>query len=447
VPRTLLDRSVAGIGRLAVRGSEDVERQSLTVGDWMLAQLGVPSAPGVPGDEPAAGSATESAPAGGEEAATAMSTDAADEAFAAGSGEEPVAASDSLLVGDGSSGALGPGDAAAGPAQPPTPVPWSPSALVSIREQRTDIASAMEVVNDYIGETVDAERHNVGRPRCGRHAGAAQCRAAELCRCRAGDGGCGAGQTRSGFGLAAGNVGAGGGEASGDAARGQQQADGVQSEGQGVSVEPKPEEPRSRSWLERAWDATAGALWDGLVAPAVRAVRRKVNEVMQSINEFIMGMINQALGLDEIEAELDGGGQDIERAAAASTKPIPVWKRSASRRVEEQERNRQSMAQAEANIDDSRATREDALALQGDLAAHDERPGGRGNGGTDATSSTSRRRYRPYFDAMREGGGAGEPTRGAAGRKWTLTQEQNRAGGSSSVAAEEEESDESALVA
>jgi hypothetical protein len=433
VPRTLLDRSVAGIGRLAVRGSEDVERQSLAVGDWMLAQLGVPSAPGVPGDEPAAGSATESAPAGGDEAATAMSTDAADEAFAAGSGEEPVAASDSLLVGDGSSGALGPGDAAAGPAQPPTPVPWSPSALVSIREQRTDIASAMEVVNDYIGETVDAERHNV----------AARAAAATLQERNAGQAGF-AGAERETVAAEQGKLeqasasqqemSAQGAEASGDAARGQQEADTVQSEGQGVSVEAKPEEPRSRSWLERAWDATAGALWDGLVAPAIRAVRRKVNQVMQSINEFIMGMINQALGLDEIEAELDGGGQDIEARSGSLDETDAGLQAVGEQASEEQERNRQSMDQAEANIDDSRATREDALALQNDLAAHDGLLEAEEMAGQSYIVDFAAT-YRPYFAAIGEGATAAQPGEGSA----------SESGGA--TVAEESESDETALVA
>jgi hypothetical protein len=163
-----------------------------------------------------------------------------------------------------------------------------------------------------------------------------------------------------------------GAEASGDAARGQQQADGGPVRGAGGQCRGQA---RGAAFAQLAGarlgcDRRCALGW--LVAPAVRAVRRKVNQVMQSINEFIMGMINQALGLDEIEAELDGGGQDIDApAAVASTKPMPVWKRSASRRARRKERNRQSMAQAEANIDDSRATREDALALQNDLVAHD----------------------------------------------------------------------------
>jgi hypothetical protein len=198
-----------------------------------------------------------------------------------------------------------------------------------------------------------------------------------------------------------------GAEASGEAARGQQEADAVQSEGQGVSVEAKPEEPRSRSWLERAWDATAGALWDGLVAPAVRAVRRKVNQVMQSINEFIMGMINQALGLDEIEAELDGGGQDIAARSGSLDETDAGLQAVGEQASAEQERNRQSMEQAEANIDDSRATREDALALQNDLAAHDDVLEAEEMAGQSYIVDFAAT-YRPYFvrDRRRRHGGA-----------------------------------------
>lgn len=433
VPRTLLDRSVAGIGRLAVRGSEDVQTQSLAVGDWMLAQLGLPSAPGAAGEEAAARSATDSGSAGGEEAAAAIPSAAADEAPAAGSGDGSPVLDDSLVAADGSGGTGAPGAASASPAQPPAPVPWSPSALVSIREQRTDIASAMEAVNDYVAETVAAEQHNV----------AARAAAATLQERNAGQAGF-AGAERETVATEHGKLeqasasqqemSAQGAEASGDAARGQQQADAVQSEGQGVSVEAKPEEPRSRSWLERAWDATAGALWDGLVAPAVRAVRRKVNQVMQSINEFIMGMINQALGLDEIEAELDGGGQDIAARSGSLDETDAGLQAVGEQASEEQERNRQSMEQAEANIDDSRATRADALALQDDLAAHDgvlEAEEMAGQGYIVDFAAT----YRPYFVATGEGVTALPPGEGSA----------SESGGAG--VAEEGERDETALVA
>ena len=429
VPRTLLDRSIAGIGRLVARDSDAVAAQGLAVGDWMLAQLGQPSAPVAGGDgQP---QPTAAAEAVGEATPLAAEDTLGDEIA------NPVAAAGSVLSASDGGLAVGGGAqasaaATAEVAEPPSPVPYSPAALVSIREQRSDIASAMEVVNDYVGETVAAEQHNV----------AARAAAATLQERNAGQAAF-AGGERATVAAEQGKLeqasasqqemSAQGAEASGEAARGEQEAGAVQSEGQGVSVEAKPEEPRSRSWLERAWDATAGALWDGLVAPAVRAVRRKVNQVMQSINDFIMGMINQALGLDEIEAELDGGGQDITARSGSLDETDAGLQAVGEQASEEQERNRQSMEQAEANIDDSRATRADALALQNDLAAHDDVLEAEEMAGQSYIVDFAAT-YRPYFAATGEGATvvAGEGSASEAG---------------GAAVAEESERDESALVA
>ncbi|MCM8640705.1 hypothetical protein, partial [Accumulibacter sp.] len=430
VPRTLLDRSIAGIGRLAVRGSDDVQMQSLALGDWMLAQLGVPSASG---EAAAAGGITEPAAASAADSAAATATPVASGTpAAAGPGDEPPAVDDTLVAGGGNGGATALGEGAAAPAQPPTPVSWSPSTLVSIREQRIDIASAMEVVSGCVGETVDAEQHNVAARAAAATLQGRNARQADL-----------AGSERATVAAEQGKLdqasasqqemSAQGAEASGEAARGEQEAGAVQSEGQGVSVEAKPEEPRSRSWLERAWDATAGALWDGLVAPAVRAVRRKVNQVMQSINEFIMGMINQALGLDEIEAELDGGGQDIAARSGSLDETDAGLEAVGEQAGEEQERNRQSMDQADANIDDARAARADALALQNDLAAHDDVLEAEEMAGESYIVDFAAT-YRPYFAAMGEGSVPAPVDEGVAGEA------------ASAAEGAEGESDEAALV-
>jgi hypothetical protein len=407
----LIDRSIAaraGSGRSGARG----EAASALL-DSLRSELETAQAPGGEEVSPAQDTLTQFADSGlAGGAATASEGTEIESAGDAVGGEEPVG--DEIKA-------------------PPSPVPYSPSALVSIREQRTDLASAMEVVNDYVGETVDAEQHNV----------AARAAAATLLERNAGQAGF-AGTERETVAAEQGKLeqasasqqemSAQGAEASGDAARGQQEADTVQSEGQGVSVEAKPEEPRSRSWLERAWDATAGALWDGLVAPAIRAVRRKVNQVMQSINEFIMGMINQALGLDEIEAELDGGGQDIEARSGSLDETDAGLEAVGEQASEEKERNRQSMDQAEANIDDSRATREDALALQNDLAAHDGLLEAEEMAGQSYVVDFGAT-YRPYFAATGEGGEAAQPGEGSA----------SESGGTAE--AEESETDETALVA
>ena len=182
----------------------------------------------------------------------------------------------------------------------------------------------------------------------------------------------------------------------------------------------------------------------------MRAVRRKVNEVMQSINEFIMGMINQALGLDEIEAELDGGGQDIDARGSSLDETDTGLDVVGEQAVAEEERNRQSMAQAEANIDDSRATREDALALQGDLAAHDSVLQAEEMAGQTYIVDFAATQ-RPYFEAMREGGGAGEPSEGLEGEEEVDADPgpELAAGseaGAGVAAMEEEESDESTFA-
>src|SRR5262249_24960184 len=91
-----------------------------------------------------------------------------------------------------------------------------------------------------------------------------------------------------------------GDKASGETQKGQDSAKGVDAEGRNVEVAAKPEEPSKKGWLERAWDATGGALWHKLVQPAIRAVKRKVAQVMKAISDFITKMINSALGLDEI---------------------------------------------------------------------------------------------------------------------------------------------------
>ncbi|MBS0552006.1 MAG: hypothetical protein JSS47_05680 [Proteobacteria bacterium] len=238
--------------------------------------------------------------------------------------------------------------------------------------------------------------------------------------------------------------------ASGEAERGEGEAQSVQAEGSNVSVEPKPEEPRKRSWLERAWDATVGALWDNLIAPAVRAVRRKVNQVMQSINEFIMNMINQALGLDEIEAELNRGGDDIAQRNQSLQETDAGLQETQEVAVAEAERNQQSMDQAGANIEDARATRADAQSLQAALLAQDQALLGEESQGRTWILDFGVR-YQPFFAA--ESAGAGS-TAAAAGEQ-ALTEaagdEEGAPLAAETAAAEpgpemEEATDESALA-
>lgn len=380
VPRTLIDRSVSGLGRLAARESEPSEAMGAAFGDWLLATLengGMETGPTSPPQSDATATTAAAVPAPAEEAGeatpeTGATTPAGEVAAAPESALESPAATQSApptaLGGSAAPAALA---AREGPAAPPSPVPYSPDALVSVREQRIDIASAIDAVNAYIGETGTAERHNL----------AARDAAAGLQAENQRQQAFAAGEratvaTEQGkleqASTAQENMAAQSAEAQSETSRGEQEGNAVQSEGQSVSVEPKPEEPRSRSWLERAWDATAGALYDNLIAPAVRAVRRKVNQVMNSINEFIMGMINQALGLDEIEAEINGGGEDINARQDSLGETDTGLQDVEVQAAAEAERNQQSMAQADLNADDARATREDAVALRGDLRAQDQ---------------------------------------------------------------------------
>ncbi|HRP24365.1 DUF4157 domain-containing protein [Thauera sp.] len=294
--------------------------------------------------------------------------------------------------------AAGPEEA---PAAPPSPVPYSPQALVSIREQRIAVAEAIGVVGQYIADADAAEAHNR----------AAQDAAAELASRNVEqqqfaqaerDTVAGEQDKLTQAGSAQENMAAENERAAGEAERGQGEAESVQGEGREVSVEPKPEEPRERSWLERAWDATAGALWDNLVAPAVRAVRRKVNQVMESINEFIMNMINQALGLDEIEAELNAGGEDIGDRRGSLDETDAGLQETQEQASAEQARNQQTMEQAEANAGDAAASREDAEALRTELQAQDQALLAEEMQGTSYILDFGAR-FQPYFTAEAAG--------------------------------------------
>jgi hypothetical protein len=263
--------------------------------------------------------------------------------------------------------------AAAGEATevPPSPVPYSPQSLVSIREQRIAIAEAICVVNDYIADAQQAESHNRDAQDAATslmERNTEQCDFAQSER----DTVAGEQDRLTQAGDAQQQMTADNERASGEADRGQDEADTVKSKGQNVTVEPKPEEPRQRSWLERAWDATGGALWNNLIAPAVRVVRRKFNQVMNSINTFIMDMINQALGLDEIEKELNGGREDIAARDASLDETGAGLQETQDQAVAEEERNQQSVDQADANIADAVTTREDTQALMAELQAHDQ---------------------------------------------------------------------------
>jgi hypothetical protein len=409
VGRTLVDRSASTYGRARVQYGEDWRDREQRIADWMLRRFrtgggqGTGAAQARTPESPATDLTAGSGMLGGmlpelpaaDFGMPGFGVDEMDALVPAGMEEESPAFPPML-------GEAGGQTAAAEP--PPTPVLYSPASLAIVREQRLAVSEAIEEVNQFITDAQQAEQGNRAARESAAELDERNAQQAEVAQAEratvAGEQNnltqaSGAQQT-----MVQENA-----RASGEADRGQREGEGVQSEGQNVSVEPKPEEPQSRSWLERAWDATAGALWDNLVAPAVRAVKRKVNQVMQSINEFIMNMINQALGLDEIEAELNGGGQDIQNRQTSLTETDTGLQETEQQAVQEHQRNQQSVEQADANIADSQATQEKARTLLASLQEHDmvlEEEESTGVGYvTDFTS-----RYQPFFNAQEELGEA-----------------------------------------
>lgn len=278
---------------------------------------------------------------------------------------------------------------------PPTPVPYSPESLAHIRESRLSVFEAIQAVQEFIRTAAQAEQANTTAGEAAANLqGTLTTQRATVATERADVTGQ-QGQLTQASGAQTSMV-AENNRATSEANRGESEGQGVQAEGQEVTVAPKPEEPRERSWLERAWDATAGALWDRLIAPAVRAVRRKVNQVMQSINEFIMNMINQALGLDEIEAELDGGGQDISQRQESLTSTDEGLVSADQQAEQEQQRNATTQAQAEANASEAQTTRLDAEELLSALVEHHAALEQEENAGRDFLTSFGGR-YAPYF--------------------------------------------------
>lgn len=257
------------------------------------------------------------------------------------------------------------------PEPPPTPVLYSPQSLAEIRESRIAVADTMKAIGTYIEAASEAESHNQEAAQAAdvvKERGAKEQATTETERADV----VGQQDKLSQSETAQQNMSQETERASGESDTAKSEGDGVQAEGSNVSVEAKPEEPRSKSWLEAAWDATAGALWDRLIAPAIRLVKRKLNEVMQKINDFIMGIINQALGLDEIEAEIGKGGQEIQDRRASLQESDAGLEETGTQAADAQTGAEQAKAQAETNMEEARAIRGEAEALLAAFVAHDQ---------------------------------------------------------------------------
>ena len=139
----------------------------------------------------------------------------------------------------------------------------------------------------------------------------------------------------------------------------------------------------------------------------VRLVRRKVSEVMESINQFIMKMINQALGLDQIEAELNAGGQDIGDRKKSLVETEAGLDEASKQSSTEQATNQQSAELAESNIAGAQGARKDAEGLLGRLLAQNRTLQAEEATGRDYIA-TFGPRYEPYFKQSQDGDGAAE---------------------------------------
>ena len=254
--------------------------------------------------------------------------------------------------------------------QPPDEVPYSPASLVSIREMRGSVSEAMDTVRSYIVASDDAKKGNE----------AALTKVGELQGTHT-ENKTSIGQQKTEItaqqdkldqaGGAQENMSKEGQKASSKSSEAKTGGEKIQSGGSAVTVEAKPEEKKSRSWLRRAWDATGGAAWRKLVAPAIRAVKRKVAGIMESINNFLMGVINQALGLDEVEAELKQGGSDIKKRDESLVTTDTGLGETEGDTDKAMEKNVETTQQAKDNIGEAGAVRSESETLFGTLKAHD----------------------------------------------------------------------------
>jgi septal ring factor EnvC (AmiA/AmiB activator) len=140
-----------------------------------------------------------------------------------------------------------------------------------------------------------------------------------------------------------------------------------------------------------------------------------------------MNMINQALGLDEIEAELNGGGEDIHARETSLTETDTGLQETQDQAAQEQERNQQTMDQADVNITDSQTTQEEGQALLAELDAHNEMlQMEEASGATYIVDFGSR--YQPFFEQE------SQMSEGAAPAEASSETSLSEAGGSDALA-------------
>jgi hypothetical protein len=257
-------------------------------------------------------------------------------------------------------------------AEPPTaPILYSPSSLREIRGWRVAVAAAIEAVQGFLQATVESQQTNAQALRTTRQLDERSDTQQQLVEGEQHDVAQQQGNLQQARGAQE-RMSGEGQRASSQTDRGKQEGESVKSEGENVQVEAKPEEPRERSWLERAWDATAGWAWHHLVDPIVRAVKRKVQQIMTRITNFMMRIISQALGLDEIEAQINAGGSDIQGRQSSLAQTDAGLQQTHTEAQQAQQRNERTAAQAESNLEDAEVVRADAEALLEGLLAQQQ---------------------------------------------------------------------------
>ena len=283
---------------------------------------------------------------------------------------------------------------------PPETAEYAPADVKQLRAWKVEIAESISTVKAYIAATHDAQRSNE-----------AQSAAATTLKAR--------NEEQQGFvegekediggqqgkldeaGTAQEKMVEEGEKASGETEKGQDKAKSMEGEAANLKVEAKPEEKKKKSWLSRAWDATAGAVWRRLVKPVIAAAKRKVDQIMKGISNFIMKLINSALGLDEIEAEIAAGGTDIGDRKEQLNETTGGLDETHAQAEETAEKNDENIEQADANVQDAQATREELQQLLASMLDQQAALEAEEAIATEYIAQFSSR-YAPFFAAQRE---------------------------------------------
>ncbi|MEM9543286.1 MAG: DUF4157 domain-containing protein [Cyanobacteria bacterium P01_E01_bin.42] len=255
------------------------------------------------------------------------------------------------------------------PETPPSPVLYSPDSLAHLSESKLEIAKAVETVNQYIGTANRSEQDNKAASEVAQTLKEKNTQQQDTIKNEQQDI-VGQKDKLSQADGAQQKMSQESERASSEAQKGQNEGEKVQSEGGNVNVEGKEEPKEEKNWLEKAWDATGGAIWENMVRPAIDFVKGKINQIMQKVNEFIMGIIEQTCGLDDIKAELNAGGQDIVDKGTSLDETNTGLQETSDQTEQAKQQNDETIMQAQSNIDEAVGVRAEAEQLLTALTTH-----------------------------------------------------------------------------